>query len=140
MEYHKSYWCQKSDKYCIRIFKESTHELGNHYNTFRIEKSKYEGKIQSQPNENENITTDNKINIMIWNARSLNDFTKKIYELANKSTVVNPVTSEEYKQMNPASSDRPKNSQLSKQKLESIGIVPSNWEDALANYLKEELK
>ena len=68
------------------------------------------------------------------------DFTKKIYELANKSTVVNPVTSEEYKQMNPASSDRPKNSQLSKQKLESIGIVPSNWEDALANYLKEELK
>lgn len=68
------------------------------------------------------------------------DFTKKIYELANKSTVVNPVTSEQYKEMNPASSDRPKNSQLSKQKLESIGIVPSNWEDALANYLKEELK
>jgi len=68
------------------------------------------------------------------------DFTKKIYELANKSTVVNPVTSEQYKEMNPASSDRPKNSQLSKEKLESIGIVPSNWEDALANYLKEELK
>ena len=68
------------------------------------------------------------------------DFTKKIYELSNKTTVVNPVTSEQYKEMNPASSDRPKNSQLSKQKLESIGIVPSNWEDALANYLKEELK
>ena len=68
------------------------------------------------------------------------DFTKKIFELANKSTVVNPVTSEQYKEMNPASSDRPKNSQLSKHKLESIGIVPSNWEDALANYLKEELK
>ena len=61
------------------IFKESTHELGNHYDTFRIENPKYEGKIQSQPNENENITTDNKINIMIWNARSLNDFTKKIF-------------------------------------------------------------
>ena len=44
------------------------------------------------------------------------DFTKKIYELANKSTVVNPVTSEQYKEMNPASSDRPKNSQLSKEK------------------------
>ena len=42
--------------------------------------------------------------------------------------------------MNPASSDRPKNSQLSKEKLESVGIVPSNWEDALKNYLKEELK
>ena len=68
------------------------------------------------------------------------DFTKKIFELANKSTIVNPVTSEQYKEMNPASSDRPKNSQLSKHKLESIGIVPSNWEDALANYLKEELK
>ena len=68
------------------------------------------------------------------------DFTKKIYEFANKSTVVNPVTSEQYKEMNPASSDRPKNSQLSKEKLESVGIVPSNWEDALKNYLKEELK
>ncbi len=68
------------------------------------------------------------------------DFTKKIYELANKSTVVNPVTSEQYKEMNPASSDRPKNSQLSKQKLESIGIVPSKWEDALANYLEKELQ
>ena len=44
-------------------------------------------------------------------------FTKKIMELAGKSTVVNPLTSEEYKQMNPASSDRPKNSQLSKDKL-----------------------
>lgn len=67
-------------------------------------------------------------------------FTKKIMELAGKTTVVNPLTSEEYKQMNPASSDRPKNSQLSKDKLKSIGIVPANWEDALAEYLKEELK
>ena len=67
-------------------------------------------------------------------------FTKKIMELAGKSTVVNPLKSEEYKQMNPASSDRPKNSQLSKDKLKSIGIVPANWEDALAEYLKEELK
>ena len=68
------------------------------------------------------------------------EFTKKIMELAGKSTVVNPLKSEEYKQMNPASSDRPKNSQLSKDKLKSIGIVPANWEDALAEYLKEELK
>ena len=43
------------------IFKESTHELGNHYNIFRIEKSKKEGKIQSHPNENENITIDSKL-------------------------------------------------------------------------------
>jgi dTDP-4-dehydrorhamnose reductase len=68
------------------------------------------------------------------------EFTKKIMELAGRKTVVNPVTSEEYKQMNPASSDRPKNSQLSKEKLKSIGIVPAKWEDALADYLKEELK
>lgn len=67
-------------------------------------------------------------------------FTKKIMELAGRATVVNPLTSEEYKKMNPASSDRPKNSQLSKEKLKSIGIVPANWEEALAEYLKEELK
>lgn len=68
------------------------------------------------------------------------DFTRKIFELANRKTVVNPVTSEEYKVLNPASTDRPKNSMLSKEKLKATGIVPSNWEDALANYLKEELK
>lgn len=67
-------------------------------------------------------------------------FTKKIMELAGRATEVNPLTSEEYKQMNPASSDRPKNSQLSKEKLKAIGIIPANWEDALAEYLKEELK
>lgn len=68
------------------------------------------------------------------------EFTKKIIELAGRKTVVNPLTSEEYKQLNPASSDRPKNSQLSKDKLKAIGIVPAKWEDALAEYLKEELK
>lgn len=68
------------------------------------------------------------------------DFTVKIMELAGRKTKVYPVTSEEYKQMNPASSDRPKNSQLAKDKLKNIGIVPSKWEDALAVYLKEELK
>lgn len=68
------------------------------------------------------------------------DFTVKIMELAGRKTKVHPVTSEEYKQMNPASSDRPKNSMLSKEKLKNAGIVPSKWEDALANYLKEELK
>lgn len=68
------------------------------------------------------------------------DFTVKIMELAERKTKVHPVTSEEYKQMNPASSDRPKNSMLSKEKLKKAGIVPSKWEDALANYLKEELK
>jgi len=68
------------------------------------------------------------------------DFTVKIMKLAGKTTKVNPVTSEQYKEMNPASSDRPKNSQLSKEKLHSIDIYPKAWEEALADYLKEELK
>ena len=68
------------------------------------------------------------------------EFTKKIYELAGIKTKVNPLTSEEYKKMYPQSSDRPKNSQSSKEKLKKIGIIPINYEDALKQYLKEELK
>ncbi len=68
------------------------------------------------------------------------DFTKKIFELAGVTTKVKPITSEEYKSMYPQSSDRPKNSKLSKEKLHNIGIYPENYEDALKEYLKEELK
>lgn len=68
------------------------------------------------------------------------DFTKKIYEIAGISTKVKPITSQEYKNMYPASSDRPNNSQLSKEKLHNIGIYPENYVDALKEYLKEELK
>ena len=67
-------------------------------------------------------------------------FTKKIYELAGIKTPVIALTSQEYKQANPQSSDRPQNSKLSKEKLHSVGIYPAKWEDALAKYLKEELK
>lgn len=67
-------------------------------------------------------------------------FTKKIFELAGINTKVNAITSEEYKEMYPQSSDRPKNSQLSKEKLKNVGIVPSKWEDALKEYLEKELK
>ena len=67
-------------------------------------------------------------------------FTRKIIELANISTNVKAITSQEYKEMYPQSSDRPKNSQLSKDKLKNIGIVPEAWEKALEEYLKEELK
>ena len=67
-------------------------------------------------------------------------FTRKIFELANISTNVKAITSQEYKEMYPQSSDRPKNSQLSKEKLKNIGIVPDEWEKALEEYLKEELK
>ena len=68
------------------------------------------------------------------------DFTKKIFEYANISTPVRGITSQEYKEMFPMSSDRPTNSQISKEKLHSININPERWEDALAKYLKEELK
>lgn len=68
------------------------------------------------------------------------DFAKKIFELAEVTTKVKPITSEEYKAMYPQSSDRPKNSKLSKEKLHNIGIYPENYEDALKEYLKEELK
>ena len=68
------------------------------------------------------------------------DFTVKIMELARRSTKIIPITSEEYKSMYPQSSNRPTNSQLSKNKLHSIGIYPKSWEEALEEYLKEELK
>ena len=55
------------------------------------------------------------------------EFAKKIFELANKKITVNPVLSSEY----PTPTKRPFNSQLSKQKLHSIGIYPENYEDAL---------
>ena len=67
-------------------------------------------------------------------------FTRKIFELANISTNVKAITSQEYKEMYPQSRDRPKNSQLSKDKLKNIGIVPEAWEKAIEEYLKEELK
>lgn len=67
-------------------------------------------------------------------------FTRKIFELSNISTNVKAITSKEYKEMYPQSSDRPSNSQLSKEKLKSVGIIPEAWEVALEEYLKEELK
>ena len=67
-------------------------------------------------------------------------FTRKIFELANISTKVKAITSQEYKEMYPQSSDRPSNSQLSKEKLKKVGIIPEAWEVALEEYLKEELK
>lgn len=67
-------------------------------------------------------------------------FTRKIFELANISTNVKAITSKEYKEMYPQSSDRPSNSQLSKEKLKNVGIIPEAWEIALEEYLKEELK
>ena len=63
------------------------------------------------------------------------EFTKKIYELANINTKVKPVTSEEF--VRPAK--RPKNSQLSKEKILAQGITIPHWEDGLKRYLAKEL-
>ena len=62
------------------------------------------------------------------------DFTKKIYEIEGIKTKVNPVTSEEF--VRPAK--RPKNSQMSKEKLLSYGIKIPIWEDGLNRYLQLE--
>lgn len=64
------------------------------------------------------------------------EFTKKIFEKANISCKVNPVTSEEFN----SAAKRPKNSKLSKEKLLKVGIQVPTYEDALDRYLKEELK
>ena len=59
------------------------------------------------------------------------DFTKMIFELENIDCKVTPVTSEEFK--SPAK--RPKNSQMSKDKLLKYGIKIPTYEDALKRYL-----
>lgn len=62
------------------------------------------------------------------------DFTKMIYELEGIKCKVTPVTSEEFK----SAAKRPKNSQMSKDKLLKYGIKISTYEDALKRYLKTE--
>lgn len=69
------------------------------------------------------------------------DFTKAIFEYAEINCKVNPVTTEEYiEMMKVTQAKRPKNSQLSKDKLKEQGIVIPKWEDGLKRYLKEEGK
>ena len=67
------------------------------------------------------------------------DFTKKIFELTNKKTEVEPVSTAEYmKNANKTVAKRPLNSKMSKEKLKSVGIEVPNWEDALKRYLIKE--
>ena len=61
-------------------------------------------------------------------------------QLENVKEDIELIKSKEYKEMYPQSSDRPTNSKLSKEKLHKIGINPKPWEEALKEYLKEELK
>ncbi len=80
-----------------------------------------------------------KIPYGIYNSTNLGnttwyDFTKKIFEFEKINCKVNPVTSEEFAR--PA--ERPKNSQMSKEKLLNYGITIPKWEDGLQRYLKTE--
>lgn len=65
------------------------------------------------------------------------DFATAIMQGAGLGCGVIPVTSEEYKQANPASADRPAFSSLRNMHLEqTIGDEMRIWQDALATYLK----
>lgn len=65
------------------------------------------------------------------------DFTKEIFRLAGKNTVVNPVTSAQYKEMNPQSADRPAYSVLENYMFKLTGdFMFADWHDAIAEYLK----
>lgn len=69
------------------------------------------------------------------------DFTKAIFEYTRTTCQVNPVTTEEYiEMMQITQAKRPKNSQLSKDKLLAQGITVPEWEEALKRYLKAEGK
>lgn len=68
------------------------------------------------------------------------DFTKEIFKEAGIPCKVNPVTTEKYIEMMKVNqAKRPKNSQLSKDKLLSQGITVPTWENALKRYLEIEL-
>ncbi|CAI9395057.1 dTDP-4-dehydrorhamnose reductase [Bacillus sp. T2.9-1] len=62
------------------------------------------------------------------------DFAKGIFEVAGKKVKVNSITTEEY----PTKAVRPKNSRMSKDKLEKNGFtrLPA-WQDALTRYIAE---
>lgn len=65
------------------------------------------------------------------------DFTKEIFRLAGKSTEVIPVTSAQYKEMNPQSADRPAYSVLENYMLKlTTDFMFADWHDAIAEYLK----
>ena len=69
------------------------------------------------------------------------DFTKAIFEYAGIICKVDPVSTEEYiEMMKITQAKRPKNSQMSKEKLKAQGIEVPEWEDALKRYLKAEGK
>ena len=68
------------------------------------------------------------------------DFTDEIFRLAGKSTRVNHVTSKEYKEMNPASADRPAYSILDNYMLRlTSDFKMAEWHDAIESYIKQTI-
>jgi len=65
------------------------------------------------------------------------DFTEEIYRLMGVKTKVNHVTSEQYKEMNPASADRPHYSILEDHmlKMTTDKFLMADWKDAIKEYL-----
>ena len=64
------------------------------------------------------------------------DFTREIFRLAKKNTKVNPVTSRQYKEMNPSSADRPAYSVLENYMLKLTGAYMfADWEKAISEYI-----
>ncbi len=66
-------------------------------------------------------------------------FAEEIFRLSGKATRVEHVTSERYKEMNPASADRPAYSILDNYMLKLTGdFMMEDWHSALEKYLNEE--
>lgn len=69
------------------------------------------------------------------------DFAEAIFRKAGKNTRVNHVTSQQYKEMNPASADRPAYSILENYMIKlTSDFSMAHWEDALDVYMKELLR
>ncbi len=65
------------------------------------------------------------------------DFTKEIFRLSHKKTEVVPVTTAQYKEMNPKSADRPAYSVLDNYMFRlTTDHKFADWHDAIASYLK----
>lgn len=68
------------------------------------------------------------------------DFAEAIFKRAGKNVKVNHVTSKQYKEMNPASADRPAYSILENYMIKlTSDFMMADWQDALDVYMKELL-
>lgn len=68
-------------------------------------------------------------------------FARYVFEVSDKSVVVNGVTTEEYEKLVPNQADRPLNSRMSKASLDAAGFkrMPT-WQDATKRYIEELMK